>query len=131
LNFVTSILSVKLNRKRLAVALEEHIHVYDVSNMKILHTIDTAPNPQAICALAPSGDNCYIAYPANNTTGEVLIFDALSLQTVNIIQAHKSPIAFMTFNYDGTLLATASDKVRQIMAAVAYKLNAIRNIRER
>lgn len=100
-----------MNRKRLIVVLEEHIHVFDISNMKILHTIDTAPNPQAVCALSPSSDSCYIAYPANTTTGEVLIFDAIQLQTVNILQAHKSPVACLAFNYDGTLLASASDKV--------------------
>ena len=30
------------------VVLEEHIHVYDISNMKILHTIDTSPNPNGL-----------------------------------------------------------------------------------
>lgn len=44
LTFVTSILAVKLNRKRLIVVLEEHIYIYDISNMKLLHTIDTNPN---------------------------------------------------------------------------------------
>ena len=45
LTFVTSILAVKLNRKRLIVLLEEHIYMYDIGNMKLLHTIDTCPNP--------------------------------------------------------------------------------------
>jgi autophagy-related protein 18 len=110
LNFVTSILAVKLNRKRLVVVLEEHIHVYDISNMKILHTIDTCPNPNAICALSPSSENCYIAYPANASTGDVLVFDAINLQSVNILQAHKSPVAHLAFNFEGTLLSSASDK---------------------
>lgn len=46
LNFPTSVLSVKLNRRRLVVVLEEQIYVYDISNMKLLHTIETSPNPQ-------------------------------------------------------------------------------------
>lgn len=45
LTFPTSILSVKLNRKRLIVVLEDQIYVYDISNMKLLHTIETSPNP--------------------------------------------------------------------------------------
>ena len=65
----------------------------------------------ALCALSPSSENCFIAYPANASTGEVLIFDAINLQTVNIMQAHKSPLSHLAFNYDGTMLATASDKV--------------------
>lgn len=35
LNFVTSILAVKLNRKRLVVVLDTQIHIYDISNMKV------------------------------------------------------------------------------------------------
>jgi autophagy-related protein 18 len=83
----------------------------------------------AICALSPSNDNCYIAYPSptpspspsspfsNHSTqqaspsGDVYIFDALSLQVVNIVQAHKSPVAYVAINSEGNLLATASDKV--------------------
>ncbi|CAO3682848.1 unnamed protein product [Umbelopsis vinacea] len=118
-----------MNRRRLIVVLEEQIFVYDISNMKLLHTIDTSPNPSAICALSPSSENCYIAYPSPSSStsssltgnhlgqsqssyasGDVLIFDALSLQVVNIVQAHKSPVSCIAMNSDGTLLATASDK---------------------
>jgi autophagy-related protein 18 len=35
-----------LNRRRLIVILEEEIYIYDISNMKLLHTIETSPNPQ-------------------------------------------------------------------------------------
>ncbi|RIA83372.1 WD40-repeat-containing domain protein [Glomus cerebriforme] len=126
LTFPTSILAVKLNRRRLIIVLEQIIYVYDISNMKQLHTIETSPNPSAICALSPSNENCYIAYPSptpspsspfsNHSTqhtspsGDVYIFDALSLQAVNIVQAHKSPVAYVAINSEGTLLATASDK---------------------
>jgi autophagy-related protein 18 len=63
--------------------------------------------------LAASSDNCYLAYPstASTTLGEVLIFDAVKLQAVNIIQAHKSPLSCVAFNDKGTLCATSSDKV--------------------
>lgn len=43
--FPTSVLAVKLNRKRMVVVLEEEIYIYDVSTMKLLHTIETSPNP--------------------------------------------------------------------------------------
>lgn len=46
LTFPTTILAVKLNRRRLVVVLEERIYVYDISNMKLLHEIETSPNPQ-------------------------------------------------------------------------------------
>lgn len=46
LQFPTTILAVKLNRRRLVVVLEERIYVYDISNMKLLHEIETSLNPQ-------------------------------------------------------------------------------------
>jgi autophagy-related protein 18 len=45
LNFPTTILAVRLNRRRLVVVLEEQIYVYDISNLRLLHTIETSPNP--------------------------------------------------------------------------------------
>lgn len=44
--FPTSVLAVKLNRKRMVVVLEEEIYIYNVSTMKLLHTIETSPNPE-------------------------------------------------------------------------------------
>ncbi|CBQ69348.1 related to ATG18-Phosphatidylinositol 3,5-bisphosphate-binding protein [Sporisorium reilianum SRZ2] len=138
--FPTAILGVKLNRRRLVVVLEQEIYIYDISNMKLLHTIETSPNPMAICALSPSSENCFLAYPspvpsptspfanpaggsagagssasaaggaAGGTAGDVLIFDLLSLSVTNVIQAHKTPISALALNSTGTLLATASDK---------------------
>ncbi|KAL4956048.1 WD40-repeat-containing domain protein [Aspergillus filifer] len=132
LTFPTTVLAVRLNRKRLVIVLEDQIYLYDIQTMKLLYTIETSPNPNALCALSPSSDNCYLAYPlpqkaapssfnppahappANThvtpTTGEVLIFDTVKLEAINVIEAHRSPLACITLNSDGTLIATASDK---------------------
>ena len=90
-----------------------------------------APPNAAICALSPSSENSYLAYPSPlpspatpfastppaappsasaQSTGDVLLFDAVSLSVTNIIQAHKTPVAILSLNPTGTLLATASDK---------------------
>lgn len=122
---------MRLNRKRLAVVLEEEIYLYDISNMSLLHTIHTSPNPDAICALSPSSDNSYLAYPLPEpredveaarpshappqsayvppTSGRVLIFDTVTIKAVNVIEAHRSPLSCLCLNNDGTLLATASE----------------------
>ncbi|KAJ2835280.1 autophagy protein [Coemansia erecta] len=125
LTFPTSILAVKLNRRRLIAVLEEQIYVYDISNMKLLHTIETPPNQSAICAMSPSSENCFIAYPTPASTSvasrpgavpeipattDVMVFDANACEAINIIQAHKSPVSCLAMNRDGTMLATASDK---------------------
>ena len=150
------------------MVLEEQIFVYDISNMKLLHTIETSPNPNgmprfpcptlfsanlppAICALSPSSDRCYIAYPRPTSsnpspfsppshappsagqpaplTGDVLLFDALKLEAVNVVEAHKSPLSHVALNNDGTLLATASDKgtiIRVFSVPGAQKLYQFR-----
>lgn len=99
--------------------------------MTLLYTIATSPNPNAICALAPSSENCYIAYPLPKpredtgdkrpshapplstyvapTTGEVLIFDTLKLEALNVVEAHRAPLSCIALNNEGTLLATASE----------------------
>ncbi|KZT18935.1 WD40 repeat-like protein [Neolentinus lepideus HHB14362 ss-1] len=124
--FPSSILAIKLNRKTLVIVLESEIYIYDISNMRLLHVIETTPNPEAICALSPSADNSYLAYPSpvpsptsmsaqvpsapSVQSGDVLLFNTRSLTVANVIQAHKSPISFLSINSIGTLLATASDK---------------------
>lgn len=117
-----------MNRKRLVVVLENEIYIYDISTMKLLHTIETGPNPNAVCALSSSSEHSYLVYPSPPpspatsvspsvppappapTTGDVLIYDTLNLRAVNVIQAHKTPIACLALNSTGTMLATASDK---------------------
>ncbi|RDB18738.1 Autophagy-related protein 18 [Hypsizygus marmoreus] len=133
--FPSSILAVKLNRKTLVIVLETEIYIYDISNMRLLHVIETTPNPEAICALSPSADSSYLAYPspvpsptsplaaqststqppppassAHPQSGDVLLFSTRSLTVANVIQAHKAPISFLSINSTGTLLASASEK---------------------
>jgi autophagy-related protein 18 len=79
--FPSSILAVKLNRKTLVIVLENEIYIYDISNMRLQHVIETPPNPEgmmqiltfkrllrsyllAIVSLSPSADNSYLAYPS-------------------------------------------------------------------
>ncbi|KAI9705502.1 MAG: autophagy protein [Candelina mexicana] len=132
LTFPTTVLAVRLNRKRLVVVLEDQIYLYDISNMELLYTIDTSPNPNAICALSPTSEHCYLAYPLPQkaassaftppshappaashiapTSGDVMIFDAVKLEAVNVVEAHRSPLSCISLNNEGTILATASDK---------------------
>ncbi|KAI5806733.1 WD40-repeat-containing domain protein [Peziza echinospora] len=153
LTFPTSVLAVRLNRKRLIVVLEEQIYLYDISNMKLLYTIETSPNPHAIVSLSPSSDRCYLAYPmpaatnkntpfsppshappggasaSPSTTGHVILYDALKCEAVNVVEAHKSPLSSLALNSEGTLLATASDKgtiIRVFSVPDAQKLYQFR-----
>ncbi|KAJ3914898.1 WD40 repeat-like protein [Lentinula edodes] len=122
--FPSSILAVKLNRKTLVIVLETEIYIYDISNMRLLHVIETTPNPEGYSYLAypspvPSpatpGTSAINSVPSSSSnaapqSGDVLLFSTRSLTVANVIQAHKSPISFLSINSTGTLLATSSDK---------------------
>ncbi|KAL2641366.1 hypothetical protein R1flu_008953 [Riccia fluitans] len=107
-NFVSAILAVGLNLKRLVVVLERKACIHEMSSLTQLQTIDTVPNPKGLCAFSPNEENCYLALPARTDVGAVLIHDSLNLQALCQIQAHQSPIAAMAISSDGHMLATAS-----------------------
>lgn len=52
MNYHTTVLAVRLNRKRLVVVLENTIYIYDMSTMHLAHTIgSTPPNPSGMSVL--------------------------------------------------------------------------------
>jgi autophagy-related protein 18 len=117
-----------MNRKTLVIVLEAEIYIYDISNMRPRHIIETTPNPEAIVALSPPITHTLHTLrapapipispqtpPAQSTStgtasGDVLHFSTKSLTVSQIIRAHKAPISALALNSTGTLLATASDK---------------------
>jgi autophagy-related protein 18 len=67
-----------------------------------------------VCALSPA-DGSLLALPTERP-GQVLLYDALNLHAIQTLDAHRSAVVAMAFNYDGTMLATASDQVRAAVA---------------
>lgn len=47
---------------------------------------------------------------SQHQSGDVLLFSTRTLTVANVIQAHKSPLSFLSINSTGSLLATSSDK---------------------
>ncbi|KAJ3217346.1 autophagy protein [Clydaea vesicula] len=83
-----------------------------MSNMSQIEIIECRYSENAPFALSPSSNNCYIAYVENGkvNNGLVHIHDLLQQINVKVIEAHLSPISYLSFSFDGTLLATSSDK---------------------
>ncbi|XP_057570824.1 WD repeat domain phosphoinositide-interacting protein 1 isoform X4 [Hippopotamus amphibius kiboko] len=114
-----NILSIRLNRQRLLVCLEESIYIHNIKDMKLLKNIlDIPANPTGLsildvaclCALSINHSNSYVAYPGSRTTGEIVLYDGHSLKTVCTIAAHEGPLAAIAFNASGSRLASASEK---------------------
>ncbi|OQR77039.1 WD repeat domain phosphoinositide-interacting protein 2-like [Tropilaelaps mercedesae] len=112
-SYANSILSVRLNRSRVVVCLEESLYIHNILDMKVLHTIrDTPANPKGICALSSGSEKgvTYLAYPGSTSIGEIQIFDTENICAKIMIPAHNSPLAALAFNANGSLLASASER---------------------
>lgn len=110
LNFLTSVVAVCLNRKRLVVILQDKTYIYDSNSLAILDTIDTLPNPKGLCAFSPSLDGCFLALPTSITQGSVLLYNVMELNSHCEIHAHQAPLAAMVLSSNGKYIATASEQ---------------------
>ncbi|XP_011018091.1 PREDICTED: autophagy-related protein 18b [Populus euphratica] len=110
LNFLTSVLAVRLNKKRLVVVLQEKTYIYDPHTLAILDAIDTVPNVKGLCAFSPSLDGCFLAVPSSTTKGSVLVYNVMELQSHCEIDAHRSPLAAIVMSCNGMYIATASEQ---------------------
>lgn len=81
--FPSTILLVRLSSKRLVVLLESQIYIYDIASMTLLHTIETSPNTNRLCALSNSTDDdglSLLAYPSppKTITHESLLVNGIN-----------------------------------------------------
>ncbi|RCK60442.1 Autophagy-related protein 18 [Candida viswanathii] len=80
LTFPLTVLHVKLTNTRLIVVLEDQIYLYDITTMKLLHTIETSPNLNGLCAISYDDSNSYLAYPSPPKT---ITHDSLLASGIN------------------------------------------------
>lgn len=62
--FPTTILAVKMNKSRLIVLLHDQVYIYDITSMRLLHTIETSNNPHGLVTMSASPEHNYLAYPS-------------------------------------------------------------------
>ncbi|WOL06829.1 hypothetical protein Cni_G15563 [Canna indica] len=104
----SNVRGVKLRRDRIVIVLEHKIYVYDFTDLKLLHQIETNSNPKGLCCLSHHSSTSVLACPGLRR-GEVRV-EHFGLQMTKIITAHDSQLSCMTLTLDGLLLATASTK---------------------
>lgn len=112
LNFPSSVLAVRMNRKRLVAILENRCYVHHLDTLEILRVLETPVNQKGVVAVSPSSESCLLALPGSTTSGKILLYDMLieGGDVLSEISAHNSPVETMSFNRDGSLLASASVK---------------------
>ncbi|KAI8564412.1 hypothetical protein RHMOL_Rhmol03G0179500 [Rhododendron molle] len=106
--FRSEVRAVKLRLDRIVVVLEHKIYVYNSTNFKLLHQIETLANPRGLCCLSHNSNTFVLACPGLRR-GQVRI-EHFGLIMTKFICAHESQIACLTLTMDGLLLATASTK---------------------
>ena len=87
--------------------LEGKIYVYGMTDLKLIESYETKPNPYGICALSSVGDPILV-YPGKNPG--ILQIKSIEKEKVLTVEAHKSDIGCLILSNDGKLLATASKK---------------------
>ena len=108
---------VRLNKKRIIVYADKTIFIYNLNNMKLLHSIkldeDIIDKEKTfyqgqICLSPNCNENNYLIYSISQYQGLLKVYDVLYLTYVNFINAHKSPLFKMCINSSGSYLATCS-----------------------
>lgn len=108
LSFRSEVKAVKLRRDRVVVVLEYKIYVYNFADLKLVDHIETTANSKGLCALCPYTQNSVLVCPGLQK-GHVRV-ELYDLKKTNIIAAHETALACFALNFDGTRLATASEK---------------------
>lgn len=116
INFKSKVLSIRMKKKRLFVVLSKEVNVFSFPHpLELELTIQTSFNPKGLFEVTPCLDKDVVFYPsqpADKCTGTVKVQDLSPSPVVSsfTIPAHQHSLAAMATNYEGTLIATASEK---------------------
>ncbi|VAH57411.1 unnamed protein product [Triticum turgidum subsp. durum] len=106
--FRSDVRAVKLGKDNIVIVLETKIYVYNFTDLKMLHQIETLSNPKGLCCLSHHSNTSVLACPGLSQ-GHVRV-EHFGLKVTKMITAHDSHISCMALTMDGLLLATASMK---------------------
>jgi len=127
LSFRSEVKAVKLRRDRVVVVLEYKIYVYNFADLKLVDHIETTANPKGLCALCPYSSNTVLVCPGLQR-GAVRV-ELYNLKKTTLIEAHSTSLCCFALNFDGTRLATASEKgtlIRIFDTAEGHPLQELR-----
>ena len=109
LRFNSTIKNIKLKKNHIIVVLETQIYVFKLKTLEKIDVLETYENSKGLIAVSNKPDELIIAYPIRSK-GYVKIKMYDSPVNNPIINAHNSNLACLEINYNGTILATASEK---------------------
>lgn len=127
LKFNQNIMNVKLRKDKIIVVCRDKIYVFNLSTFKNMDIIETGDNSHGIVAVSYEPEQTLLAYP-DKKKGQVRIKN-YEKSTVFCINAHENNIAYIVLSYDGSLLATASEKGTLIRIFNTENGNILKEVR--
>lgn len=139
LGFRTAVKSVRLRKDLVVAVVINKVYVYGFKTLSILDTIETTANPKGLCCLTVAPEKAVLVCPGMQIGSVLVVYYARGFterftapaqrERTTIIAAHTSAIAAMGLDYNGALLATASDKGTILRVYDAAAGNKIREFR--
>ncbi|KAG6487762.1 autophagy-related protein 18a-like [Zingiber officinale] len=108
LSFRSEVRAVRLRRDKIIVVLDNKIFVYNFADLKLMHQIETVPNPKGLCAVSQQQGSLVLVCPGGQK-GQVRV-EHYGARRTKFIMAHDSRIACFALSQDGRLIATSSSK---------------------
>jgi WD40 repeat protein len=108
LSFKSPVRAVRLRRDRIVVVLDAKVYVYNFADLKLVHHIETAPNPRGLCAVSQQPGATVLVCPGAQK-GQIRV-EHYGARKTKFINAHSSRVACFALSQDGRLIATASTK---------------------
>ncbi|KAG8472779.1 hypothetical protein CXB51_034656 [Gossypium anomalum] len=108
LSFRSPIRSIRLRRDTIVVILLHKIYLYNFSDLKLLHQLETTSNPKGLCEVSQISGPMLLVCPGLQK-GCVRV-ENYGSKKCKFINAHSSNITCLALTHDGRVLATASSK---------------------
>ena len=127
LKFNQNIMNVKLRKDKIIVVCRDKIYVFNLSTFKNMDIIETGDNAHGIVGVSYDPEQTILAYP-DKKKGQVRIKN-YEKSSVFYINAHENNIAYIVLSFDGSLLATASEKGTLIRIFNTENRNLLQEVR--
>jgi WD40 repeat protein len=119
--------AVRLRRDKIVVVLGYKIYVYNFADLKIIDSIDTANNDKGLCAFSPDPNSTVLACPGTQV-GHVRL-ELYDQKKTTLVPAHETALSCLALSYDGSRLATASEKGTLIRVFDTYSGRLLQELR--
>lgn len=110
--FDETVLGCAINKEFLVVGTEGVLSVFDLKTMSLCAKLSSRAG--SVFALSDEEESSLLAFPspstadAANVEGSVSVYSCRQSRLVSKVDAHKTAVSVLSFNLQGTLLASAS-----------------------